>query len=60
MSTQIPFCVLVGSNKDQEPQKEDRKAKLKISKSISRTKTQWDSTENQLNSSGHFSLDFRH
>ena len=31
MSTHIPFHVLVGWNKDHEPQKEDGKAKLKIS-----------------------------
>ena len=35
-------------------QQKDGKAKLKISRSIRRSKTQWDSTESRLNSSGHF------
>ena len=52
MFTQIPFHVLVGWNKNQEPQKKDGKTKLKISRSNPRTKTQWDSMEKQLNSSG--------
>ena len=51
MSTQIEFYVLVGWNKDREPQKQDGKDKLMTSGSIPRTKTQLDSTEKQLNSS---------
>ena len=47
---QIPFYVLVGWKKHGEPQKKDGKDNLKISRSISRTKTQLDSTEKLLNS----------
>ena len=61
MSTQIPFCVLVGWNTDREPQKEeDGKAKLKISRSMPHTKTQLDSMEKQLNSSAKIPQDLRH
>ena len=60
MSTQIPFYVLVGWNTDREPQKGDGKAKLKISRSITHTKTQLDSMEKQLNSSGKIPQDLRH
>ena len=58
MSTQIPFYVLVGWNTNQEPHKKDEKAKLKISRSLLRTMTQWDSTERLLNSSGQIYQDF--
>ena len=43
-----------------QEQQKDGKVKLKLSRSIRRTKTQWDSTENRLNSSGQVSQDFRH
>ena len=52
MSTQIPFHVLVGQIRHLEPQKQDGQDKLKISRGILRTKTQLDSTEKHLNSSG--------
>ena len=60
VSTQIPFYVLVGWNTDREPQKEDGKAKLKISRSMPHTKTQLDSMEKQLDSSGKILQDLRH
>ena len=59
VSTLIPFYVLVGWSKVQEPQKEDGKAKLKISGCIHHIKMLWESMEKQLNSSGTFSQDFR-
>ena len=43
----------------QEPQKEDGKAKLKISGCIHHIKMPWGSMEKQLNSSGKISQDFR-
>ena len=60
LSTQIPFYALVGWNTNQEPQKKDGKDNMKISRSIPHTKTQLDSTEKQLNSSGQISQDLRH
>ena len=52
MSMQIQYYVLVGWNKVQEPQREDGKAKLKISGCIHHIKMLWESMEKQLNSSG--------
>ena len=51
---QIQYYVLVGWKKVQEPQKEDGKAKLKISGCIHHIKMLWESMEKQLNSSGAF------
>ena len=59
MSTQFPFYVLVGWNNHREPQKQDGKDKFRTSRSIPRTKTQLDSTEKQLNSSGKISRGFQ-
>ena len=53
VSTLISFYVLVGWNKVKE-QKEDGKAKLKISGCIHHIKMLWESMEKQLNSSGKF------
>ena len=50
----------VGQVKIFREQQKDGKAKLEVSRGIHRTKTQWGSTENWLNSSGEISQDFRH
>ena len=59
VSTLIPFFVLDRWKIFQERQK-DGKAKLKVLRSLRRTKSQWYSTENRVNSSGQFSQDFCH
>ena len=60
VSAKLPFYVLVGWNKVHEQQKEDGKAKLKISVCIHHFKMMWESTEKQLHSSGKNFQDFRH
>ena len=54
MSTLIPFFVFFGWNKLQEQQKEDGKAKLKISGCIHQFKMLWESMKKPLYSCGKF------
>ena len=59
VSTQIPYCVW-GRCMKTKMQVKDGKVKWKNSKCPLLTKNCWESMENQLNSSGIFSKDFRH